>query len=382
MKRLVCLYVLFLAFFFIPFQSRAENTTLRGKIINGTSGKETTAEEVKLIELESGMKIISILRNVKDSYQFENLNLKPEVPHLIQINYQGVNYTTMLPPGSSLNKTIETTVYDTTSDARGITVTQAHWIFMREGQTLKVEQVFVLENKNETPKTFVHPEETFRFYVPQDAETDPDVAVSSGKMPIKQAITLVDGTDFYAIHYPIKPGETQIMVRYELPYALETAFFKQELPYDIGRMGVFTYPADMMVENSFLKDEGVQKEIGFALRQGSGFQKGQTFEMKISGGEEAPEPKIITVPHLTQRYFVYFCPLFLILLLLGMIPAFKKVSPEEMQKHRQILTQKLIQLHEKFLAGQISEKEYEKSKNHLKSQLFYILNTSDAKRAS
>jgi hypothetical protein len=380
--RQVFLFLIGVAGFSFPLSAWSENVTIRGRILNGTSGETAEAEEVKLIELESGMKIVSMLRDVKGSYIFENVDLNLQTPHLIQINYRGVNYTTTLVPGRSFKKSIKTTVYDTTSDAGDVSVTQAHWILVKDGDTLKVEQVFVLKNETETPKTFVHPEETFRFYVPQEAETDPEVAVSSGKMPIKQAISLIDGTDFYAIHYPIKPGETQVMVRYELPYAKETAVFRQELPYDIGRVGVFTYPTDMQIENSLLTNEGVQKEIGFALRQGSGLKKGEIFEIKVTGGEEAPEPKIITAPHRTQRYLVYFCPVFLLLLVLGMIPAFKKVTPEEIQKHRQILTQKLIQLHEKFLAGQISEKEYEKSKNHLKSQLLYILNMSDAKRPS
>lgn len=356
--------------------------TIRGRISNGTSGQTPTVEEVKLIELNEGMKIISMLRNVKGKYRFENINLNMQLPHLIQINYQGVNYTTPLFPGMSLKKAVKTTVYDTTSDPSSVSVAQAHWILMREKETLRVEQVFVLKNEAETPKTFAHPEETFRFYVSEEAETDPEVSVSSGKMPIKQAISLIDGTDFYAIHYPIKPGTTQIMLRYELPYKKETAVFKQELPYDIGRMGVFTYPTDMKIENDKLTDEGVQKEIGFALHQGSGFKKGEIFEIKVSGGEEAPEPKIITVPHPTGRYLAYFCPAFLALLFLGMIPALKNGSEEETQKHREILTQKLIQLHEKFAAGQISEKEYEKLKNHLKSQLLYILNKSHAGRPS
>lgn len=385
---------LFLLFSLSPILAWAKPTIIQGEIINGTTGEPAQAEEVRLIQLKEGMKVLAIQRDLKGSYRFEETQLEDSVPHLIQVSYQGVIYSTPLLPDQSDKKPLQTTVYDTTQSWENITIPRALLILLKEKDVLKIQKVFVIKNESQTPKTYTHFEETFRFYIPSHAKENRSVTVSSGLMPLRQTMTQIENSNFFAIQYPIKPGQTQIMIQYEIDYKNSAITLHEELSYDIGELNVLIYPTDMQVKgrafdpsadgaastaasaavkNDLFENKGIHPEMGLLLLQSKTFRKGQQIELEISGGTDVEEAKVIDVPNRTQNFLIPIVVGLSLVLIFGSLPSLKRKDMPFLEDQKVKLLDELIKLNAFYKTGKIRSEEYEVQKNYLKSQLLYLM---------
>ncbi|MBI1869595.1 MAG: hypothetical protein HYS07_00205 [Chlamydiae bacterium] len=375
--RASSLLLLMTPLFFLSFLTHAysKTTSIRGKITNGTTGKAGQANEVRLIELKSGMKMISIVRNITGDYQFENIDLDLEIPHLIQASYEGVLYSSPLLPNQSIDTPIETTVYEATQDAKNIHLSRSHWIFEKDHDLLKIKKIFILKNESEIPKTYADPEGTFRFYVPPQTREPASVSVSTGSMPLRQKATQIENSNDYTIDYPIKPGQTEVMIEYAVDNSSGRISFEEKSFYDIPEIDLLLYPTDMVAQAEAFYDQGVQSKMDVRLLTGGPFQKGNVIALTLSGGTESVEPQVITVPHETQQLLIPLCLGLGFMLLLGSLPRLKQQKIIALsQKEGLILA--FQDLTAAYREGRVSEKIYQDKKNRLKSQLLHLIKQS------
>ncbi len=87
--------------------------TMRGKVVNATTGKPATSIEVILIQLQGGMQPVSSTKtDALGEFTFENPGIGAQ-PMLVRAVYRGVNFHQPLPPGKT---SVQVDVYDLSGD--------------------------------------------------------------------------------------------------------------------------------------------------------------------------------------------------------------------------------------------------------------------------
>ncbi|MBI1884235.1 MAG: hypothetical protein HYS08_08540 [Chlamydiae bacterium] len=355
-----------------PLFASEEKVTLRGHITNGSTGEVAQAEQVSLIELKKNMQFLSTQQNVTGSYEFKDIAIDPEVPHLIQVSYKGIHYNTSLPPHQISESPIETTVYDVTQNRENIQLTRLHWIVQKENNQLQIQKIFILDNESNPPLTYASPEETLRFYIPEEAQ-NLSVSASTGSMPIPQTPTRIENSNDTTLAFPLKPGKTSVMISFLMESSNDSIDLMEKAYEKIEEMDLLLSPTDIQVEGPAFENKGVQSEIGFLLLTGGPFQKGEEIKFKLSGGTEEKEPQIVTIPNETQRFSLPICIGIFLILILGSIPILKRSKSNEIVSQKEALFKALIELEKTYQSGAITLDQYEKEKDPLKSQLLYLL---------
>lgn len=193
----------------------ASAETLTGTLKNGTSGKPAAGDEVVLIKLGQGME--EAARTKADSGGHFSFNLPDAGPHLIRAIHQDVTYHRMAPPGTT---SVELEVYDVAKKVEGVSVTADVMRFQAESSQLQGIRLFAVNNSSQPPRTQMS-DQNFEFYLPEGAQVDQGMAMTSGGQPINSAPVPEKEKNRYKFAFPLRPGETQFQVVFHLPYSGE-----------------------------------------------------------------------------------------------------------------------------------------------------------------
>ena len=187
-----------------------------GTVINGTTGMPQPSVTVTLVHPgEGGMQTVGGAKSGPDG-KFAIDKEVPSPPALLQAEYQGVTYNTIIPPGTP-STGVRLSVYDATNKL-STDIMQQHLVILEpiNGQ-LRVSETFLVENKGNT--TFQDLSKgSVQLFVPKGTTTEVTVTAPGG-MPIKRPPEKTSQADVYKISYPLKPGETQFELAYTLPDA-------------------------------------------------------------------------------------------------------------------------------------------------------------------
>jgi hypothetical protein len=190
--------------------------TLTGNVKNGTNGKPAASDDVVLINLGQGME--EAARTKTDAKGNFSFNLSDAgTPHLIRAIHQGVTYHRMAPPGTT---SVELSVYDAAKKVDGIGVTADVMRVQTEGNQLQVVRLFAVDNKSSPPRTQMN-DHNFEFYLPEGAQVVQAMAMTAGGQPVNSSAVPQAEKNRYAFIFPLRPGETQFQVAYQLPYSGE-----------------------------------------------------------------------------------------------------------------------------------------------------------------
>src|SRR5579872_88046 len=192
--------------------SFASAQTLTGKVTNGTTNKPSAGDEVILIKLGNGME--EAARAKSDASGNFTLRLDDNGPHLVRVIHQGVTYHHMAPPGST---TAEVEVFDVVKKLDAISVTADVRRFQAKDNQLEGIILFAVNNTSQPPRTQMN-DQNFEFYLPDGAHVDQSMAMTSGGQPVNTDPVPQKEKNRYAFNFPLRPGETQFQVVYELPY--------------------------------------------------------------------------------------------------------------------------------------------------------------------
>ena len=201
----VCLWLL--------LATLASAATLTGTVKNGTTNKPGAGDDVVLLSLGQGMEEAGRTKaDAKGNFSFQ---LKEEGPHLVRAIHQGVTYHRMAPPGTT---SVELTVYDVSRKVDALSVTADVMRIQAESNQLQVIRLFVISNQSSPPRTQMN-DHNFEFYLPEGAQIDQSMAMTSGGQPINSAAVPQAEKNRYAFIFPLRPGETQFQIAYHLPYS-------------------------------------------------------------------------------------------------------------------------------------------------------------------
>lgn len=261
---------------------------LRGTIINGTTGGPGSGEKVTLFQLSSGMEPIKTAENVSGTFVLENIEIAGEAPYLLQITYQGVNYNQPVSFGRGYEAEASFTVYDATDNWEDVKITTARYLLRREHERLRVDKLFVVENRTSPPKTLFDPEGTFRFFIPPDVvELRSVSATSSSGMPVPQpASPDPDGRGFFT-RTAFKPGVTDFTVSYDVPYSdTEGYAFRDTAFFPLAEAMILVAPIDIELEAEGWENRGPDPDGRFVVLYRSNVAAGTPLEVDLLGGSE------------------------------------------------------------------------------------------------
>lgn len=266
--------------------SAQTQATIQANLVNGTTGAPGRAESVTLYELTSGMDPVAFLDDVSGTFVLDGFEIHGQGPFLLQVTSSGVNYneTVNFRGGSELQTTV--TVYETTADWEDIEIVTARFLIRREHDRLRVDKLYVVENRTDPKKTFYDPEGSLRFSLPSGVEGYTVSASSSSGMPVPQSATLVSGASVYATQTALKPGTTDIAISYELDYASESYHLDEKAHYPITELLALVAPADIEVDAQGWEDLGTEPQGRFSVFRKADVGTGTDITLELSGGSE------------------------------------------------------------------------------------------------
>jgi hypothetical protein len=264
--------------FFILFASIAGAETLTGTVKNGTTGKPAAGDDVVLIKLGNGMEEAARTKaNATGNFSFK---LDDQGPHLIRAIHQGVTYHRMAPPGTT---SVEVEVNDVAKKLDGISVTaDVNRVQAEQGQ-LEVVRLFAVNNTSKPPKTQMN-DHNFEFYLPEGAKIVQSMAKTAGGQPLNSAPVPQAEKNRYAFIFPLRPGETQFQVAYQLPYSGSVTIDPKSI-YGTQHL-VVMFPKSMQFEpgsGAHFESMNDPQQTDATVQVATLTQPGQALSFKLSG---------------------------------------------------------------------------------------------------
>src|SRR5207245_8330853 len=203
---LVCLLLL--------ISSLASAQTLTGTVKNTTTGKPAAGDEVILLSLGQGMEEAGRTKaDAKGNFSFKLDNAQG--PHLVRTIHQGVTYHRMAPPGTT---SVEVEVYDVAKQVDNLEVVADIMRFQAGQGQLDVQRIFAVQNTSKRPRTQMN-ERNLEFNVPDGTKIVSGSAMTQNGNPLNSMpVPEDDKKTRYSFLFPLRPGNTQFEVEYQLPY--------------------------------------------------------------------------------------------------------------------------------------------------------------------
>ncbi len=196
--------------------------TLTGTVTNATTGKPSAGDEVALINLAQGMSVISQTKSdAKGGFSFtlDDTN----VPHLVRVTHDGVNYFPQGGPVRPGATTADISVYDAAKKLEGVATNVTVLRVQADSGQLQILQLVALKNDSKPARTLAG-DRTYELYLPEGAEIDQVIAQGPGGMPVNTNAVPEGKTGKYYFNYAIKPGETRFEIAFHMPYSGEASF--------------------------------------------------------------------------------------------------------------------------------------------------------------
>ncbi|MGE5112760.1 MAG: carboxypeptidase regulatory-like domain-containing protein [Acidobacteriaceae bacterium] len=228
MKRIAQSYRFAVALIVTLFSLSAFGQNVTGTVTNSTTGKPAANVEVTLLTLANGMSESGTTKTDAQG-RFSMPMTNTGGPHLVRATYQGVNYFTMVPPGTSQGNI---QIYDGAKKLDGISGTVDVMKLQSDGNTLQVIELWAVKNNSNPPRTLTA-ENSFEIALPGGAQIDEADTQSPGGQPITAMPVPLKKKNHYAFNFALKPGETRFQVAYRMPYKGEATISPTLLmPYD------------------------------------------------------------------------------------------------------------------------------------------------------
>ena len=283
---------------------------VRVRLWNGTTSAPGTADLLTLYRLSDGMEPVAQV----ETPGAETVLEAPEdgagpamAPWLVQATWRGVNYNqpVRLGPDGGADVTIEVyEPFETWDERIGLTTWRALYrripADIAAGDRLRVDQIFVVANRSDPPRTFVADAGTLRFRLPpEDLMIGfPTVsATGTSGMPTPQSpFPVADapgGINDHAVRTPFKPGETEVVLSYEVRYPEEFHEARLVAPRASPEMLLLASPSDIALSLpgdatgaeaaawEILEPDG---DADLAVARRRDLDEGETVRLVLSGG--------------------------------------------------------------------------------------------------
>jgi Carboxypeptidase regulatory-like domain len=256
--------------------------TVHGTVKNGTTGKPASGVEVILIQLQGGMQpVANTQSNAQGQFTFDNLGLGAQ-PMLVRAVYHGINFHQPVPPGKS---DIEVAVFESTKDAKAISVATRVVFFQPNGANLIVGEEYSLQNDTQPPRAFFRGDGNFEFTVPEKGQLQQIAAAGPAGMPVVQA-PIDKSKGRFAIAYAFRPGENTVRYSYEIPYPGNAIALKIPASSYAARRLLVVAPPSVQISGEGLQAGG--QEQGMNIYGRENFAANSTLAVSVSGTASPP----------------------------------------------------------------------------------------------
>ncbi len=263
------------------FASSSFAGTVSGTIRNGTNGKPGVGLDVILIQLQGGMQgVATVKSDAQGRFTLDNPAIGAG-PMLVRVPYKGVNYHQPLTPGMT---SISIEIFEPTSDASSISVTQHDIVLQPSNGNLLLGEEFTIENDTQPPVAFYKDDGTFTFSVPKNAQVRQISAWSSSGMPVTQS-TMDKGNNRSAIAFAFRPGKNGVRISYQIPYPSNKASIEMMSPY-AAKQVLLVAPPPVQVNAAGFAAGGQQE--GWSIYGRDAVPPNTALDISISG--TAPPP--------------------------------------------------------------------------------------------
>ncbi len=260
----------------------AEAGTVRGTVMNGTTGKAAAGIELILIQLQGGMQEVAHSKSgAQGEFTFEHPGLGAQ-PMLVRAVYHGVNFNHAVPPGTA---TAQVDIYEPSKDAKTINVASHVVIFQPNGATLTVGEEYQIENKSQPPVAYFRSDGSFNFALPEKGQLQQVAAAGPAGMPVVQ-LPIDKKNNHYSIAFAFRPGDNSVRYSYTLPYEGNAATVKIATIYPGGRLLVVA-PPSVQISGDGLAPGG--QEQGMSLYGRQDVPAGTLVAVSVSGTAPAPD---------------------------------------------------------------------------------------------
>src|SRR5271157_6130553 len=202
--------------------SAASAGTVHGTVINRTTGKPAPDIPLTLVNPTAGMVEVGSAKSDAQGQFTVTSDAIGIGPILIRATYKDNSFNTFLPPGRT---EVDVDIYETSKDAKSITVDSHIIIFQPSGGKLIGAEEYHVQNSSNPPVAYFRSEGNFDFAISDGATLQQVSTISSLGVAVPQA-SIDKGKGRYAVAYPFRPGETSIRLSYELPYPGNAATVK------------------------------------------------------------------------------------------------------------------------------------------------------------
>jgi hypothetical protein len=240
-------------------------------------------QDVILIQLQGGMQSAGTFRtDAQGHYTMDHPSIG-QAPVLVRVQYRGVNYHQNVPPGQA---TADIEVFESTASFDALHVFQRIIVLQpaAAGAVLLMGEEFSVHNRSKPPVAVFKEDGSFLFDVPAGGELGQVSAAGPSGMPLVQG-TIDKGKGRYAIAFPMRPGENNVRVAYQFPYAKNEATIRLTSPYAAQRV-VLIVPPTMTLKGAGFGPAGTEQ--GFNLYARDAVPANSPFEFSVSG--TAPPP--------------------------------------------------------------------------------------------
>lgn len=226
MRRLVPLAVCFLLALSVP-AGAAERGTIRGRIVNETTGEPQGGVRVELLGITQD-RSDTIRRRVTTgpdgTYRFENLTTGEKWAYVIDAHYDGGLFPgspITIPSDTSTPPVIATTlkVWDTTDDPASVIIRRDSLFAVTEDDDVGVVESVTIVNQTDLAyvgrgeQAAAGTSSTFGFALPETADPQ-TVRIERASLDVPRLVRTSFG---FAVTVAIPPGETTIAFSYAVP---------------------------------------------------------------------------------------------------------------------------------------------------------------------
>jgi hypothetical protein len=348
--------------------------TVRGNIVNGTTGATVENAKVALVKPSGGMEEEGEVEAKGGRFEFTNLD--PQAPiYLLRVDYDGVPYNVPVRvDGADHDVTID--VYESTTSWDGISVTVPHLAASWQGDDLSIEQMFEISNESSPPRTAAGDKGFFKLFIPTDMESLTTCFVTTLGVPVDRVPQPTAEPGVFLVDYPIRPGITRIGIAYKVPYANASYTLNAKVLYDLMHVSVFAVDPDMKITSSSHTLEAGEPVHGMTAFAIHGVRKGDVLTLAFEGGTSeavAANQDIQVVPS-DAHHVALFAMIPLLLMLLAVVAMTQRQADPLSDKsvlraHYEILVKRLARLDDLRAADAISADAHRAAREDLTTRL-------------
>ena len=225
----------------------AQAGTLSGIVINRTTGKPEPNVALDLLSPTQNMMELATASSDASGHFTVTKDSIGMAPILIRATLQDVSFNTFAPPG---RPNVEVEVFNISKDVKTIAIPSHIVIFQPQGDKLIGAEEYEITNSSNPPVAYFRTEGNFDFAIPENGTLGQVSATTSMGMSVAQA-SIDKGKGRYAIAYAFRPGQTNVRLSYELPYANNSATVKLPAAYAGAKLLVVVPPGVAVTGDGF-----------------------------------------------------------------------------------------------------------------------------------